>query len=86
MEGNGSLDTKVTVFFNLFRNFAAKFYKKHIQTLMPDFKLLPMGISDFRHIRRENYYPELFISRYFLLGLSKLINSEGMKMLFLCKK
>ena len=53
---------------------------------MPDFKLLPMGISDFRHIRRENYYPELFISRYFLLGLSKLINSEGMKMLFLCKK
>ena len=23
---------------------------------MPDFKLLPMGISDFRRIRRENYY------------------------------
>ena len=23
---------------------------------MPDFKLLPMGISDFRHIRLENYY------------------------------
>jgi len=23
---------------------------------MPDFKLLPMGIADFRRIRRENYY------------------------------
>lgn len=23
---------------------------------MPDFKLLPMGITDFRRIRRENYY------------------------------
>jgi len=42
---------------NLFRNFAAVIHiKPYYLTLMPDFKLLPMGIADFRRIRLENYY------------------------------
>jgi len=41
---------------NYFRNFAVLFQTFNFSTLMPDVKLLPMGISDFRRIRLENYY------------------------------